>query len=430
MRATGLILFVVSAVSLLVPSAWGQAGAALPDSAMFIAPAEPDQVDPANLADALKPLTLEELGDASAFWLEQLKAAVAQESAASIAARGAEGDAGNAFTSAQSEAGLLKARLIDRLDVVIGAIERKGGDVTEFKAYRDAVSGAPLTGDDAGQTANLLMDWLTSSEGGVAVGLAIVKFVATLAVFYVISRILAGIVRAALKRSKNTSQLLRDFMIGAVSRVTLFIGVIVGISFLGVDIGPLVAAIGAAGLVVGFALQGTLSNFASGLLILFYKPFDVGDGVSAGGVVGKVTSMTLVSTVITTFDNQKIVVPNNAIWGNPITNMTGVDTRRVDLVFGIGYGDDMAAAEKIINDLIKGHDKILKTPEPVVKVSELADSSVNFVVRPWCKTSDYWDVYWDLTRTVKEQFDKQGIGIPFPQQDIHLPEAIEVKIAK
>jgi small conductance mechanosensitive channel len=198
------------------------------------------------------------------------------------------------------------------------------------------------------------------------------------------------------------------------------VGFAIALTALEIDITPIVAAIGATGLVVGLALQGTLSNFASGLMILINRPFDVGNTVAAGGITGTVHQMNLVSTTFRTFDNQTIHVPNNEIWNNVITNITANDTRRVDLVFGIGYGDDIGQAQQILEEAAANHPLVLDSPEPVVKVHELADSSVNFICRPWVKQSDYWAVYWDLTQQVKEEFDAQGISIPFPQRDIHL----------
>ncbi len=192
------------------------------------------------------------------------------------------------------------------------------------------------------------------------------------------------------------------------------------LSMLGINVGPLLAAIGAAGFIIGFALQGTLSNFAAGIMILIYRPHDVGDFVDIGGTFGIVDAMTIVSTTLMTLDNQKVVVPNNMIWGDKITNVTGRYTRRVDMVFGIGYSDDIAKAQSILEEIVLKHEAILKDPEPVVRVHELADSSVNFVVRPWVKTENYWDVYWDITRTVKERFDAEGVSIPFPQRDVHM----------
>ncbi|MHC5073021.1 MAG: mechanosensitive ion channel family protein, partial [Planctomycetota bacterium] len=168
---------------------------------------------------------------------------------------------------------------------------------------------------------------------------------------------------------------------------------------------------------------GTLSNFASGLMILLYRPYDIGDFVSVADATGTVEAMTLVSTTVKTPDNKLVVVPNSSIWGGTITNVTGSDTRRVDLVFGIGYGDDIQKAQAILEDVVSKQDLVLAEPAPVVKLHELADSSVNFVVRPWSRTGDYWNVYWDITRQVKERFDAEGVSIPFPQQDIYIKEA-------
>ena len=223
-------------------------------------------------------------------------------------------------------------------------------------------------------------------------------------------------------RLKKTSALLQDFFVNTVRKVTFFVGLVIALSMLGVDIGPFLAAMGVVGFVVGFALQGTLSNFASGLMILMYRPYDIGDAVSVAGVSGKVDAMTLVSTTIKSFDNQKVVVPNSSIWGDVITNITGCDTRRVDMVFGIGYDDDIEKAQKLLEEILTAHPKVLKDPAPVVKLHELADSSVNFIARPWSTTSDYWDVFWDVTRTVKERFDAEGLSIPYPQQDVHMYE--------
>jgi small conductance mechanosensitive channel len=182
----------------------------------------------------------------------------------------------------------------------------------------------------------------------------------------------------------------------------------------------LLAGFGIAGFIVGFALQDTLGNFASGMLILLYRPFDVGDVVLAGGVEGTVSHMSLVNTTFLTFDNQRLVVPNNLIWGSVITNLTAQRTRRVDLVFGIAYEDDVEKAESILTEIVQSHAKVLKEPEPLVKVHELADSSVNFAVRPWVATDDYWQTYWDLTKAVKMRFDEVGITIPYPQRDVHV----------
>ena len=167
-------------------------------------------------------------------------------------------------------------------------------------------------------------------------------------------------------------------------------------------------------------MQDSLSNFASGLMILFFKPFDVGDVVDAGGVSGSVESVNLVSTTIKTFDNKKMMVPNNRVWGDVITNASGVTERRVDMEFGIGYDDDIDKAQAILEEIVNAHPLVLQEPAPTIRMSALADSSVNFIVRPWTKTADYWTVFWDITREVKKRFDAADIGIPFPQRDVHL----------
>jgi small conductance mechanosensitive channel len=159
-------------------------------------------------------------------------------------------------------------------------------------------------------------------------------------------------------------------------------------------------------------------------MIMLYRPYDLGDVVTAAGVTGKVDSMNLVSTSIKTPDNQTIVVPNSSIWGDVITNVTANDQRRVDMVFGIGYDDDIGKAKALLGEIVSAHPLVLSEPQPMIRVHELADSSVNFIVRPWAKTGDYWDVYWDLQQTVKERFDAAGISIPYPQTDVHVHQVV------
>ena len=199
-------------------------------------------------------------------------------------------------------------------------------------------------------------------------------------------------------------------------RLVLFIGFFVGLSALEVNVGPVLAIIGAAGFVIAFALQNSLSNFASGVLMLLYRPFDLGDFVNVASVAGKVESMNLLSTQLRTPDNQLLVVPNNAVSGGVITNITGITQRRVDLMFGIGYGDDIDKAQTILEQIVADHKKVLAEPKPIIKLHQLADSSVNFVCRPWVTPDNYWEVYWDTTREVKRRFDDQGVSIPFPRR--------------
>lgn len=245
-----------------------------------------------------------------------------------------------------------------------------------------------------------------------------------LVLFIYLGRVARALTKRALQTSKlQLSHLLTEMVIKSVKNIVIIIGILIALSQIGISLGPLLAGLGIAGFIVGFALQDTLSNFASGMLILFYRPFDVGDFVTAGGVTGKVSHMSLVNTTFTTIDNQVLVVPNNLIWQSVITNVTSQKLRRVDLVFGVSYSDDVEKVENILNEVVTQHDKVLDDPAPVIKLHELADSSVNFVCRPWVKTDDYWDVYWDLLRTVKLRFDAEGITIPFPQREIHTAPA-------
>jgi small conductance mechanosensitive channel len=197
------------------------------------------------------------------------------------------------------------------------------------------------------------------------------------------------------------------------------VGLLMALATLGVPITPLLAAMGGGGFIIGFALQETLGNFASGMLIMVYRPFDLSDYVNVAGVEGTVKQLSLVSTTLVTLDNKLLVIPNKTVWGETITNYTGSDLRRVDMVFGIGYGDDIQKALDVLEQTAANHELVLKDPAPAVHIDSLGDSSVNLFCRPWVKTEDYWAVRWDLTRTVKERFDTEGISIPFPQQDVH-----------
>ena len=239
-------------------------------------------------------------------------------------------------------------------------------------------------------------------------------------VLWSVARIVSGIARRALARVPGISQLLRKFLASLAFWVTLGAGVLVMLAALGANIAGVIALVGGASFIVAFAMQSTLSNFAAGLMIMIYRPFDVGNYVTVAGVSGTVKEVSLVSTTVVTPDNQVIVIPNANVWGSVITNVTGSETRRVDLVFGIGYSDDAQAATRIMQAVVTEHPLVLKEPAPTIRLHELGESSVNFVCRPWTKTSDYWTVYWDVTQKVKERFDAEGITIPFPQRDVHL----------
>ncbi|MAT51188.1 MAG: mechanosensitive ion channel protein [Porticoccaceae bacterium] len=196
--------------------------------------------------------------------------------------------------------------------------------------------------------------------------------------------------------------------------------IIAALSQVGIQTASLIAVVGAAGLAIGLALQGSLANFAAGFLILLFRPFKVGDYIEAAGTSGTVEKILIFTTELTTPDNKKIIIPNGQVTGGNIVNYSANDTRRVDLVMGIGYGDDIDKAKQVLKDVLAADERVLPEPAPTIAVAALADSSVNLIVRPWVKSVDYWAVNWDLTETIKKRFDQEGISIPFPQRDVHL----------
>lgn len=322
-----------------------------------------------------------------------------------------------------------RKKVIERFNVVLSEINRKIGldaegkelaEVLVYRRYIDTVGGIKLDLSDTKSTWISIKGYIISEEGGLKWLVNIAIFITILIIFWILSKILSNAVRKGLSLAESDSQILNNFFINSVRRLTIIIGLLVALSAIGINVAPIMAIIGAAGFVVAFALQGTLSNFASGIMIMLYRPFDVKDVVEVAGITGKVRSMTLVSTTIMTPDNKLMVVPNNSIWGDVIVNAHYSAERRVDMVFGIGYDDDIEQSLQMMKKILAEHPLVLDDPQSVVQLSELADSSVNFICRPWVKTADYWTVYWDVTRAVKEQFDAAGISIPYPQTDVHI----------
>jgi small conductance mechanosensitive channel len=224
--------------------------------------------------------------------------------------------------------------------------------------------------------------------------------------------------RTLTKREVDTT-LVKFFT--AIVRILLIIFVVLAaIDQVGIETTSLVAILGAAGLAVGFALQGSLSNFASGVMLIIFRPIKVGDFIEGGGMSGSVKEIGIFVTILTTPDNKAIYVPNSKLTSDNIVNYSTNDTRRVDLKFGISYSDDIDKAKKAIYEVLDVNKKLLKDPAPNVQLHELADSSVNFIVRPWVKSGDYWPVYWELTEAMKKKFDEENIEIPFPQRDVHI----------
>jgi small conductance mechanosensitive channel len=250
-------------------------------------------------------------------------------------------------------------------------------------------------------------------------GMQVLGAVIILILGKIAASIASKMVRRAMKRAKADPALI-GFLASAISIAIMVFAVIAALSKFGVQTTSFIAVLGAAGLAVGLALQGSLSNFAAGVMILIFRPIRIGDLVEAAGHLGKIADIGIFVTTMNSLDNQKIIIPNSMITGDVINNVNGNGTRRVDMVAGISYADDMNAAKAILEKILDEHPKVLKEPAPTVAVKELADSSVNLVVRPWVEADDYWTVWFDVTQRTKEEFDRRGISIPFPQRDVHL----------
>ncbi|MBN1309059.1 MAG: mechanosensitive ion channel [Chitinispirillaceae bacterium] len=239
----------------------------------------------------------------------------------------------------------------------------------------------------------------------------------------VLGRIIAGIVKAIAKNAarKTKADTTITVFIGNIAYILVMVfAVIAAVNRLGVQTTSFIAILGAAGLAVGLAFQGSLSNFASGFLMIIFRPFKAGDYVQAGGVAGTVKEIHVFTTTLMTPDNVRIIVPNSKITGDNITNYTAEASRRIDLTVSVSYGDDLDKVTAVLKEVVNGFPGVLADPEPQIAVSEMADSSVNFVVRPWAKTGEYWKVRFGLTEAIKKRLDREGISIPFPQQDVHL----------
>lgn len=276
---------------------------------------------------------------------------------------------------------------------------------------------------DETSLAGLNIDWNKILEmlqtSGVDFG---INLVTAIAIFY-IGRMVVRLVTRAMRKLMNAREvdpILITFISNLVNMILLVVLIVAAVGALGVPTASFVAMIGAAGLAVGLALQGSLSNFAAGVLIVLFRPYKVGDWIEAAGVAGSVEGVQILTTILKTGDNKKIVVPNGQIMGSVITNFSANETRRIDLDIGVGYDDDLDKTRKTLEDIIAADDRILEEPAPKIAVSALGDSAVNFVVRPWVNTPDYWSVRFDLVEAIKKRFDQEGISFPYPQQDVHL----------
>jgi small conductance mechanosensitive channel len=221
---------------------------------------------------------------------------------------------------------------------------------------------------------------------------------------------------------RDVDSTLSRFAASMIFALLMAVVIIAALGQLGIETTSLVAIVGAAGLAIGLALQGSLANLAAGVMLILFRPFKAGEYVEAGGVSGTVNAISIFHTTLITPDNKRVILPNAQITSNSITNYTAEDRRRIDMVFGIGYGDDIKRAKEVIDAVLSEDDRILKDPAPTVGIMELGSSSVDFVVRPWVRTSDYWNVFFSLNERMKLRFDAEGISIPFPQREVHIYE--------
>ncbi len=256
-------------------------------------------------------------------------------------------------------------------------------------------------------------------EIGSSIGISLLLALAILIIGRQLVKLILRLITVALEKS-NVEDTVRIFVTNLLNTLLMILVFIAAINQLGIETTSIIAVLGAAGLAIGLALQGSLSNFAAGILIVIYRPYKVGDYIEAGNHAGTVKDIQIFSTVLKTPDNKIVVVPNGSIMNGSIVNYSDQDTRRVDLIISCGYEDDIDKVKSVLEDILKKEKRILKDPKPQIAVTELADSSVNFIFRPWVKRTDYLPVYYSLLEEVKKRFDKEGISIPYPQSDVHV----------
>ena len=250
----------------------------------------------------------------------------------------------------------------------------------------------------------------------------IVNLAAAVAIFVIgrwVAKALHRFALRAMERSKLDPLLIR-FLGNILYALLLIFVVLAAINQVGIQTTSLIAVIGAAGLAVGLALQGSLANFAAGVLVIIFRPYKIGDFVEAGGVAGVVDNVQIFTTELKTGDNRRIIVPNGQMMNGAITNYSAHDTRRVDLAVSVGYDDDIDTVRRVLQAVVADDSRVLETPPPNIRMNAMGESSVDWIVRPWVQAADYWDVYWEMTEEIKRRFDAEGISIPFPQRDVHV----------
>lgn len=371
----------------------------------------------------LLPLTVDELAPLAEAWRGNASDATQAVVEQTLQIREDGSSATDAQKKVRNELVEKRKAVFDRYSAVVSSLEAKGGDkalVEELRTYRSAITVEETANLTPRELADQVLDWLVSPDGGMQLALRVGIILASLLGLLILARLVRRWARRTFERVPNLSQLLRGFLAMVIYWLTIAIGLMVVLAALGVNITPFFALVGGASFIIAFAMQDTLSNLAAGLMIMINHPFDEGDYVTIAGKGGTVRNVSVVSTTIVTPDNQVIIIPNSKVWGDVITNVTASDTRRIDMVFGIGYEDSIEKAQEVLEQILSDHPKVLDDPAPLIRVNELGESSVNFIVRPWVRAEDYWEVYWELTAKVKERFDANGLTIPFPQTELRI----------
>ncbi|WP_164931325.1 mechanosensitive ion channel family protein [Erythrobacter sp. HKB08] len=401
---------------------------AQPAETGLVALASSPDTSVAELSHLLVPLTTDELAQVSEVWFELVRdktEAIARAQAERVSSANPDDpERISAIVSLVEQ----RARLLEKYTLVIDSLERKGGDaelVQKLRSYRQGILYEETALASTRALFGSFIEWLGRPDGGIALLQRIFIAFLALALIVLAARIARGFVKLWVGRFTRISKLLQAFIVGAFFWLFILAGIIIVLASIDVDITPLFALIGGASFILAFAFQDTLGNLASGLMIMINQPFDEGDYIEVGGVGGTVKNVSMVGTTVATPDNRIIVVPNKNVWGNVIVNATASETRRVDLVFGASYDDPIQEVLDVLTEQVAAHPKVLSDPPADIRPNELAASSVNFVCRPWVKAEDYWDVKCDLTQRVKEAFDKAGLSMPYPQQDVHLKVAPE-----
>lgn len=425
--AVTLCLMMLATVFLLPMPSYAQSADTADGDAVAEQQAEPESSFPIGLDDQgiefdefqlrLIPLTIDELTALADRWQVIVRGQTDAVVEATIEAQKGLGEPARSGASRVAELTEQRNLGFQRYSAVVTNLEKKGGDeaaIAVYRAYRSAIIVEEKQQAGFRVLAAQTLSWLKAPDGGLKVALDIGVFVGALLLLLIIARATQGYTRHLFKRVPDLSKLLQGFLAMMVYWVTIAVGLMVVLSALGFDVTPLFAVVGGASFIFAFAMQDTLSNLASGLMIMVNRPFDEGDYIVAGGTAGTVNSVSIVSTTITTPDNQVIVVPNSMVWGGVITNATASELRRVDLQFGIDYNDDADKAMQVILDVANADQRVLVDPEPWVRVTNLGDSSVDLTARLWCKAEDYWELKFAVTKEVKAAFDANGISIPYP----------------